>query len=193
MIKKRRRIGILGGTFNPIHLGHLALAKESAELLGLEKVIFVPTNLPPHKSTEELLPADQRYRMIALAIKSNPVFKVSDLEIRRGGLSYSIETVRAFKSIYAHRNLYFIVGSDFLREFSTWKDIAKLSKSCKFVIAQRPGFVIKRLHKNMQSISITAFDISSTDIRKRIRLKKSIQYLVPEEVRKYILRKKLYC
>jgi len=188
----RKRIGILGGTFNPIHLGHLALAEEARGLLGLEKVIFVPANLPPHKSAKELIPAPQRYRMIALAIKSNPAFEVSDFEIRRGGLSYSIETVKAFKSIYAHRSLYFIVGSDFLREFSAWKDTAKLSKACRFVIAQRPGFAAKRLPKNMQSINIAALDISSTDIRKRIKSNKPVRYLLPEEVRKYIAKKRLY-
>lgn len=191
-IKRGRRVGILGGTFNPIHMGHLVLAEQARGLLRLEKVIFVPTNLPPHKKVSSLVPAQQRYHMVAKALKSNPCFEVSDLELTRGGVSYSVETLRKFKSIFRHAALYFIVGSDFLKEFSGWRDIGKLSKICKFVIAARPGYPLGRLPGNMQAIKVSALDISSTGIRKRIRAKKPIRYLVPEEVRKYILKKRLY-
>ncbi|MBU4140367.1 MAG: nicotinate-nicotinamide nucleotide adenylyltransferase, partial [Candidatus Omnitrophica bacterium] len=126
------------------------------------------------------------------ALKSNPRFEVSDLELIRGGVSYSVETLRKLKSIFRHTALYFIVGSDFLKEFSGWRDIDKLSKICKFVIAARPGYPLGRLPGNMQAIEVSALDISSTGIRKRIRAKKPIRYLVPEEVRKYILKKGLY-
>ena len=141
--------------------------------------------------------------MVAKALKSNPCFEVSELELTRGGVSYSVETLRKFKSIFRHSTLYFIVGADFLKEFSGWRDINKLSKICKFVIAARPGYPFKNLPAglkqgrrglpgNMQAIDVTALDISSTDIRKRIRTGKSIRYLVPGEVRKYILKKRLY-
>ncbi len=199
---KRRRIGILGGTFNPIHLGHLLLAEQTRGVLGLEKVIFVPANLPPHKSQAPLAPAQQRYKMVALAVESHPGFEVSDLEIKRSGVSYSVETVAAFQSLFRLRNLYFIVGSDFLRELSGWKDLDKIAKICKFIVAQRPGYplpgippaktISKRLSQKLREIHINALDISSTDIRRRIKTGQTIRYLVPESVRKYISSKGLY-
>ena len=191
-MRKLKRIGILGGTFNPIHLGHLVLAEEARQFLRLEKVLFVPTNLPPHKGRRGLAPAQKRLDMVSLAIKSNPFFVVSDLELVRGGISYSVETVNKFRARFAGAKFYFIVGADFLKEFSSWKDIRILSKICKFAVARRPGFAFKRLPRNMQAIKVAPLDISSTDIRKRLKNKQSIRYLVPEEVRRYILKKRLY-
>lgn len=191
-MRKTTRIGILGGTFNPVHIGHLVLAEEACRLLGLKKVIFIPTNLPPHKNARGLASTQERLHMLVLAIKSNPSFCVSDLEIKRGGISYSIETVKELKSKFLRATLYFIVGSDFLKEFSTWKDKVELSKICKFAIASRPGYPLTKLPKKMQAIEISAPDVSSTDIRRRIKANKSIRLLVPEKVRKYILKKRLY-
>lgn len=189
---KVRRIGILGGTFNPIHAGHLVLAEQTRQRLRLEKVIFVPTYFPPHKEVKALAPAQERCHMVTKALKTNPFFEVSSLELARGGVSYSIETVKKFRSIYPRASLYFIIGSDSLEELSTWKNIEKLNKICKFVVVRRPGYAPRRLFPNMQVIDIDTKDISSTDIRRRIRTGKSIRSLVPEEVRKYILKKKLY-
>ncbi|MBL7085467.1 MAG: nicotinate-nucleotide adenylyltransferase [Candidatus Omnitrophica bacterium] len=189
---KIERIGILGGTFNPVHLGHLVLAEQARQLLRLKEVIFVPTNLPPHKRKRHLAAAKDRYRMLSLAVKSNLSFAVSDLELERGGISYSIETMKKFKSLFPQANLYFIVGSDFLEDFLTWKDIDKLRRICKIVVAPRPGHPIKKLPRNMQIIKVNALDITSSDIRRRIKTKASIRYLIPEEVRKYILKKGLY-
>jgi nicotinate-nucleotide adenylyltransferase len=183
----------LGGTFNPVHLGHLVLAEQAREALRLEKIIFIPSGHPPHKKASGLAPARQRYQMAALAVKGNPYFEVSDLEISRGGISYSIETVKELKSVYCRAKLYFIVGSDFLKEAFSWKNIDSLGKISKFAVAARPGYSFTKLPANMQGIRVDALDISATDIRKRIKLEKSIRYLVPEEVRKYILKKKLYC
>jgi nicotinate-nucleotide adenylyltransferase len=191
-MRKTTRIGILGGAFNPIHIGHLVLAEEARKFLGLKKVIFVPTNLPPHKGARELASARNRLRMVLLATKPNPSFCVSDLEIKRGGISYSIETVKELKSTFRRVKLYFIVGSDFLKEFSRWKDKIELSKICKFAIAPRPGFPLKKVPQKMQVIEISVPDVSSSDIRRRIKTNKSICHLVPEEVRKYILKKRLY-
>jgi nicotinate-nucleotide adenylyltransferase len=189
---KVRRIGILGGTFNPIHAGHLVLAEQTRQRLRLEKVIFVPTYFPPHKELNALAPAQERYHMVAKALKTNPFFEVSSLELARGGVSYTIETVKKFRSIYPRASLYFIIGSDSLEELSTWKNIEKLNKICKFVVVRRPGYAPRRLFPNMQVMDIKVKNISSTDIRRRIRTGKSIRNLVPEEVRKYILKKKLY-
>ena len=187
-----RRIGILGGTFNPVHIGHLILAEGAKELLGLDKVIFVPTFIPPHKRTSGVVCARDRYHMLSLAIKSNPSFEVSDIEIKRRGISYSVETVQQLKSKLGKVDLYFIVGSDFIAEFSTWKDTERLRKICKFAIAQRPGYFCKKLPRNMLVIEVRALDVSSTFIRKRIKAGKSIRYFVPHEVRKYIIKKKMY-
>jgi len=199
-----RRIGILGGSFNPIHLGHLVLAEQARELLRLEKIIFVPAYLRPHKRAGRLALAQERHHMISRALKSNPSFAVSDIELRRKGISYSIDTLNQFKCIFPHTSLYFIVGSDFLKEFSIWKDLSSFSKICKFVVALRPGYPLAklppaqarqgrgRLPGNMQTIEITSLDISSTAIRERIRKGQSIRYLVLEEVRRYILKKGLY-
>lgn len=200
---KYKRIGLLGGTFNPIHLGHLSLAEQAREKLRLDKMIFIPTNLPPHKRNKGLTSAEERLDMVSLAIKSHPCFLVSNAEIMRGGLSYSVDTAREFKRRFPQAQLYFIVGADFLKEISTWKDLPRLKRICKFVVAHRPGYPFtpplrsrragfEGLSRNMQAIKITPLDISSTGIRKRIKTKKSIRYLVPEEVRSYILRKRLY-
>jgi nicotinate-nucleotide adenylyltransferase len=189
---KYGRIGILGGTFNPIHLGHLALAEQAREILHLDKIIFVPTNLPPHKRRKRLSSAEERLQMVSLAVKSHPCFSVSNAEIRRGGVSYSVDTARELRHRFPQNQLYFIVGADFLKEFSTWKDLPELKRICKFVVAQRPGYPLLGLRRNMQVIKITPLDISSTGIRKRIKNKQSIRYLVPEETRRYILRQRLY-
>lgn len=198
-MRKVRRIGILGGTFNPIHIGHLVLAEAARERLYLQKVIFVPCCLPPHKSKTVLTSAKIRFLMVGLAIESNPSFEISGLEIKRGGVSYSIDTARELSSNFPQASLYFIVGSDFLQGSSQWKDIAQLSKLGKFAIAQRPGYPFSKNHlkgsirkRNMYLLNLNALDISSTNIRARIKAKQSIRYLVPEKVRKYILQKKLY-
>lgn len=187
-----KRLGILGGSFNPIHFGHLVLAEQARELLHLNKIIFVPAYLSPHKEARSLASGQQRYYMVAAATKDNPFFTVSDIELKCGGISYSIETLKQFKLEFADAKLYFIVGADFLKEFSTWKDIDQLKKICKFAIAERPGYSFKHLPKDFREIKWSALDISSSQIRRRIKAKQSIRYLVPEEVRKYIVKQKLY-
>jgi nicotinate-nucleotide adenylyltransferase len=130
--------------------------------------------------------------MVELAISFNPHFALSDIELRRKGPSYSIITVKQLRKLYPKKKLFFLVGSDFLREFPFWKKIRQLRKLCSFVVARRPGYKIKHLPKDMCTLQVNALDISSTDIRRRLRGKESIRYLVPEQVRSYILRKKLY-
>jgi nicotinate-nucleotide adenylyltransferase len=119
--REKMRIGILGGTFNPPHLGHLILAEEVREKLNLDKIFFIPTNIPPHKSTESVS-SWHRFNMVKLAIKSNPYFEVLDLEIKRGGVSFTIDTIKELKSKFPRDEFYLIVGSDLASTFSTWKD-----------------------------------------------------------------------
>lgn len=186
------KIGILGGTFNPIHLGHLILAEEIKEKLGLRKVIFVPVFLPPHKEANHLASASKRLKMIKLAIKSNPAFSVSDIEIERQGRSYTIDTLKKFKEIYLNDELYFIAGSDLLKYLDEWKDLKNIIEMVKFIVATRPGYPLEKFPPPIKTLSIKAVDISAYQIRQCIKEGKSFRYLVPESVFKYINKKKLY-
>ena len=189
---KKRRIGILGGTFNPPHVGHLALAAESLRRLKLEKVIFVPTLIPPHKKIGDNN-ALRRYKMVSLACKDNPKFEVSKIELKRKSVSYSVETLRRLKKKYGkNAELFFITGSDSLDELESWKNIDEILKLANFIVALRPGFPIKKLRRGIKLIKIPVPDISSSTIRERARLSRQIRSLVPESVRRYIIKNKLY-
>jgi len=186
------KIGILGGTFNPVHIGHLILAEEAREKLGLDKVIFVPAYLPPHKDTTDIAPALMRLEMLKLAIKGNGFFSVSDTEIKRDGRSYTIDTIREFKTKYPNDELYFLIGSDLLTYLEDWKDLNEILTMVKFITATRPGYALEKIPKRIDTIPIRAVDISGFEIRKAVKLNKSFRYLVPEAVFKFINRKKLY-
>ncbi len=187
-----KRIGILGGTFNPVHTGHLILAEEVREKLGLDKVVFVPTFLAPHKDNSGLAEASDRFRMIELAIKGNPYFAVSDIEIKRKGRSYTIDTVKEFKKLYGRDELYFITGSDLLTYLGEWKDLDEIIKIVKFVVATRPGYPLEKIPSYIQTIAIRAVDISAFEIRQAVRENRSFRYLVPESVFGYIKKAGLY-
>jgi nicotinate-nucleotide adenylyltransferase len=186
------RIAILGGTFNPIHIGHLILAEEAREKLKLDKIIFVPTCLPPHKDNSDIAKAADRFTMIKTAIKGNRHFLVSDVEIKRNGRSYTIDSLREFKKIYPRDELYFIIGSDLLKYLDDWKDLNEIVKMVKFIAATRPGYPLERIPAYISTIPIRAVDISGFEIRSAIKENKSFRYLVPEGVFKYIDRKGLY-
>jgi len=191
-LKKKLRIGILGGTFNPPHLGHLVLAEESIRQLKLDKVIFIPAFIPPHKELEKNNP-EIRYKMAALACKGNPAFEVSMIEIKRSAVSYSVDTLRAFKKQYGKEaELFFIIGSDSLGELKDWKHSGELFKLAHFVVAARPGFSARSLKKGIRAIEMPLVDVSSSDIRNRVKKSFSIKYLVPEDVRKFIEKNGLY-
>lgn len=133
------RLGILGGTFNPIHRCHLAIATQTRDRLSLDQVLFIPSGNPPHKPAASLAPAEDRYAMVELAIASEPTFKLSDLEIRRTTKSYTIDTIQLLQSRYPpSTELFFIIGLDSLLEFPTWKDASRLLSLCHFVVASRP-------------------------------------------------------
>jgi nicotinate-nucleotide adenylyltransferase len=187
-----KRIGILGGTFNPVHIGHLILAEEAREKLRLDRIIFIPTFLPPHKHNAEIADAKDRFNMIKLAIKANNHFSVSDIEIKRDGLSYTHQTVKELKKIYPKDELFFIIGSDLLNYLEDWKDLSELIKDIKFIVATRPGYALEKIPSYISTVAIRAVDVSAFEIRQAIKEKRSFRYLVPEAVYKYINKNKLY-
>lgn len=188
-----QRIGIFGGTFNPLHMGHLAIAEEIRERMHLEKIIFVPSYMPPHKSKIKLAAAKSRFKMIKEAIKGNPFFAVSNSEIKRRGKSYSVDTLRYFRKLYGHRvKLYFIIGSDSLSELKRWREIQNIFKLACFVVVNRPGYPMRNLPSKSVAVVLPEFGISSSQIRQRLAQGKSIRYLVPEAVAKIIRRQRLY-
>lgn len=197
------KIGIIGGTFDPIHHGHLIAAQWAKEELNLDKVIFIPAANPPHKEGQEILDEKYRYIMVSLAIKDNPHFTVSDHEIQRGGKSYTIDTLKHFKKVYPDSELLFIMGLDSLLSLDTWKDVEGLMQLCTFVAATRPGYDIDKSEKIFEKLppgikdkiiflEIPELEISSTLIRDRVRQGKSIKYLVPEVIEQYIYENNIY-
>lgn len=186
------RIGILGGTFNPIHIGHLILAEEARERLGLGRVIFVPTYLPPHKDNSDIAPCQDRLTMVKLAISGNKYFSVSDIEIKRNGLSYTIDTIREFENLYPKDELYFIIGSDLLKYLDEWKDLNEIIKMVRFIVVTRPTYPLEKIPSYITTMPIRAVDISAFEIRRCIKEDRSFRYLLPEAVYRYIVRKRLY-
>lgn len=192
----RRRIGFLGGTFDPIHSGHLILAQQLLERFQLARVIFIPAATPPHKEGQAVSSAHHRFEMAKTAIQDNPLFQISDIELRREGKSYTIDTIGELKKHHPDSDLFLLGGSDILTEFDTWKDPDKLFQEVKVVIGIRPGYDKIELDNEFFKKSITAeingLHVSSTQIRHRVRQGKSIKYLVPLKVEEYINAKGLY-
>ncbi|MCX5994800.1 MAG: nicotinate-nucleotide adenylyltransferase [Chloroflexi bacterium] len=201
----KSKIGVLGGTFDPIHLGHLIVAEDIRQKLGLGEVLFVPAGRPWLKLKEEkpISAAEHRLDMVRLAVASNPYFKVSTLEIDRPGLSYSIDTILELKAkLGAGAEIYFIVGPDALAELPRWKDPGRLIEICQVVGIGRPGHTQTESHilessipgvsQRIMLVDVPQIDISATEIRKRVAQGLSIRYLVPEAVEKYIAEHKLY-
>lgn len=188
------KIGILGGSFNPIHNGHLILADEVRQKLGLDKIFFIPLYLPVHKEEKDLLAAIERFRMVRMAVKDNPYFEALALEIKRKGPSYTIDTLRNLRQMYPEvKKFFFIVGSDALGYLDSWKDIAEVMKLAKFVVASRPDYPLKnRFTDALLPLAIEAIDISGFRLRQRIKNGESVRYYLPREVYKYIEKKGLY-
>jgi len=186
------KIGILGGTFNPVHIGHLILAEEAREKLGLDKVIFIPTALPPHKDNVNIAPAEDRLKMLKLATKSNKYFSVSDIEIKRQGRSYTIDTIKALTNKYKNDELYFIIGSDLLKYLNEWKDLSQILKMVKFIAATRPGYSLEQIPPYIQTLPIRAVDVSGFEVRQCVQQGKSFGYLVMDKVFDHIKKRKLY-
>jgi nicotinate-nucleotide adenylyltransferase len=214
-----RKWGLFGGTFDPVHIGHLRCAAEMLEIFNLNRIIFVPASKPPHKLDADITSFYHRGQMISQAIEGNPVFSFSDVEKTREGASYSVETVEYILDKYRLDNieLYFILGQDAFHAITTWKDWERLLLMCHFAVMTRPGYQNKGLAEILgeefasrfvyednedgfrgptgQLIyfrEVTFLDISSSNIRKRAATGKDIRYLVPEDVRHYIERNSLY-
>ncbi len=188
----RMKIGVLGGTFNPVHIGHLILAEEAREKLGLDRVILIPTALPPHKDDAGIAPAQERLKMLKMAIRGNRHLAVSDMEIRRRGRSYTIDTLRELKRRFMRDEIYFIIGSDLLKYLNEWKDLEQVLKMVKFVAATRPGYPLEQIPENIETMAIRAVDVSGFEVRERVRSNKTFRYLVPEAVFDYINKSRLY-
>ena len=188
-----KRIGILGGTFDPIHYGHLRLAETVREAYALDRILFVPNYVSPFKTNAELSAPQARLAMAELATASNPAFCVSRIESDRPGPSYTIDTVRAIRETYPTlQALYFIVGADAARDLKLWREAEKLLRLCRFVAVTRPGTASDGLPEGVECLPAPGLEISGSDIRRRIREGRSIKYLVPESVEDYILSQKLY-
>ncbi|NMA55144.1 MAG: nicotinate-nucleotide adenylyltransferase [Firmicutes bacterium] len=195
------RLGIMGGTFDPIHYGHLVTAEAARDAFGLDKVLFVPNKLPPHKKDYQVSGAKHRYLMVVLATITNRFFEASRIELDRGGISYTIDTLRSLRSVYGSEvELYFISGADAILDLLGWKDVDELMALCYFIAATRPGYRLSEQLLRLQNeypsrvffVEVPALAISSTDIRRRVKLGKSIKYLLPEPVEYYLRKNKLY-
>ena len=198
-----KSIGILGGTFNPIHNGHLYIASEAMEELNLSEVLFIPAGNPPHKNDLAILEAELRGEMTKEAIKDYQGFKYCDYEINKKSYSYTYETLQYLKSKYANTKLYFIVGADSLLNLDKWKNVPEIFRLAQLVVFLRPGFSTEELKKVKKEtedyystkiilLELLQMDISSSDIRKRIAENRNYQFLIPKEVYRYIEQNSLY-
>jgi len=186
------RIGILGGTFNPIHNGHLAIAEEAIKQLEFEKIIFIPAYIPPHKSSKDLVDVEDRLKMLELALEGKE-FEISTFEIEKGGPSYSIETIEFLRGEYPEdTELLFLIGEDALVGLNTWKDIDKIFGLCGFVVFNRPGYEEAKARPEILRLDIEGLDISSSQIRQRIKDQQPIKGLLPDAVEEYIVTNNLY-
>ena len=197
------RVGVLGGTFDPVHLGHLAITEEVRIKLDLDRVIFIPAGQPRLRGDEYLTPAIDRLRMVELAIGDNPHFQVCDIEIQRSGPTYTVDTlVELGQRLGPDTSLYFIVGADILGQFHRWKDPEKVLEACHLVVVSRPGHQdddwpewfrgADSAKDKVIQLEIPMVDISGTEIRRRVRLGESVRHLVPDLVAEYIQDRKLY-
>ncbi|MFH1594389.1 MAG: nicotinate-nucleotide adenylyltransferase [Candidatus Omnitrophota bacterium] len=187
------KIGILGGTFNPVHKGHLQIAKEAAKRLKLDRVIFVPTYIPPHKKMHGNATAGDRVRMLRMALSKHRNFSISLYEIKRKGTSYTVNTVKYLKRRYGSKaQFYFLMGSDSLKGLNRWRRIEPLFKMVKFIVAPRQGSSAARVDRRILRMDIPMIDISSTAIRRLIRRGENPRDLIAEGVCAYMEEKGLY-
>lgn len=191
----KRRLGVMGGTFDPIHHGHLVAASEVAALFHLDEVIFVPTGQPWQKSHKQVSPAEDRYLMTVIATASNPQFSVSRSDIDRKGPTYTIDTLRDLRAVHGDADLFFITGADALSQILTWRDADELFSLSHFIGVTRPGHVLTDAglpEGGVSLVEVPALAISSTDCRERVAQGDPVWYLVPDGVVRYIDKRQLY-
>jgi len=206
MCKANQRILLFGGTFDPIHNGHLIICRTAAEKLNIEKIILIPSANPPHKQNSPITDAHHRMQMTKLAVQDDLLFEVSDCELQRQGLSYTLQTVRYFQDFYgSNTDLFWLIGADTINDLPGWYQITQLADACTITTAARPGFDLKitealrniltdiQIEKIRSNILATfLINISSTHIRQRIEKSLPIRYLLPESVERYIYQHRLY-
>lgn len=190
------KIGFLGGSFDPVHFGHLIAAQDAIEQYRLDRLVVVPAAQAPLKPTEVHASADDRLSMLRVAVESDPRFEISDYEIRKGGVSYTIDSARHFRAQFPKDQLYWIIGGDQLPNLHLWKDIAELARLVEFIFLERPGHAAKvapsipglRLHRCDGHL----VEISSTELRERARLGLSLEYFMPHKAVVHLQKNRLY-
>lgn len=190
------KIGIFGGTFDPPHIGHLIVADDARAALGLDEVLFIPAARSPHKLERKTASATHRLKLIRLAIAGNPAFRVSDIEIQRGRISYTVNTLERLHASRPHDELFLLIGMDNVKKFDTWKAPERIIELVTIVVMTRPGVQQARMpkriaHKTLMC-AVPEIGISSTDIRHRVQHGRPFRHLVPDKVYEYILKNKLY-
>ncbi|SFR97358.1 nicotinate-nucleotide adenylyltransferase [Anaeromicropila populeti] len=202
-MKNVTRYGILGGTFNPIHFGHLMMGECALEQFQLDKILFMPTHFPPHKSHNIIAEDEHRKNMVQLAIEDNPDFSFSNIELEREGKTYTVDTMRILTETNPNIHYFFIIGADSLYHISEWKNPEDLLSMVTMLVASRNGKSIDEITKKIEQVQkqfgghfellkIPALDISSTEIRNRVKNNSSVRYYLPEKVRNYMNEFKLY-
>lgn len=192
------KVCLFGGTFNPPHVGHLIIGETVRELENFDKMIFIPAFIPPHKDESNISAVEERLTMLRLCLDKNEKFELSDVEIKRETISYTIETIRELKSRYNldRNHIYFLMGSDSLLEFHQWKNHEEILSECKVLVAARPGFRSRKISTAILSkvrfTNVPQIEVSSSQIRERIRRGLTVRYMVPDRVWEYIQRKGLY-
>jgi len=198
------KLGILGGTFNPIHYGHLLMAERAKEALGISKIVFMPTGNPPHKDTKTVATADDRLKMVELAVGNDENFIISKLEINREGKTYTVDTLKELKAEYGEdTEILFIIGADVLMDLPKWRSAGEVANLCKFAAIQRAGYNKEEFNRqakylydefgaDIKEVEMPIVEISSTDIRTRLSENLSIKFMLPDNVIDYIRDKELY-
>jgi nicotinate-nucleotide adenylyltransferase len=194
------RIGLMGGTFDPVHYGHLVIAEVARDEFSLDQVVWIPAGDPPHKKDYAVTPQEHRYAMVVLATAANARFVVSRLELERQGPSYTIDTIRSLQQARPGTELFFITGADAILEILTWHRHADLIRTCRFIAVTRPGYDLSRMGailppdylRQISTLTAPGVDISSTSIRERLRTGAPVRYLVPDVVEAYLRKHRLY-
>lgn len=184
------RLGLFGGTFDPPHVGHLLVAQDVAERLRLDRLVFVPARIPPHKQDDLLSPAPLRLEMVRALIRGNELFRVSEVELSREGPSWTVDTLRHYRDLNPDTELFLLVGADQARSFDSWRNPEEVAELATVVVMEREGTGASR--EEFLFVPVTRIDLSSTDIRARARQDRPIRYLVPDAVREIIERNRLY-